>query len=123
MCALFGPCSAQPLEISQDVPDVNAPTNELHSVILHVTENLRPVLGDYRDTRQVHDELARSERIAGALPSFAEFCCPGFDDPTFENQSSLDFGVDGCDLQHLPSAVRCVSDSNANAKDDRTTCD
>jgi hypothetical protein len=123
MCALFGPCSAQPLEISQHVPDVNAPTNELHAVILHVMEDARPVLGDYRHTRQVHDELARSERIAGTVPSFTEFCCPGFDDRTFEYQSSLGFGVDGCDLQHLPSAVRHGIDGNTNAKDDRTTCD
>jgi hypothetical protein len=109
MVVLFGPCPAQLLEISQDVADVNAPTNKFHSVIPHVAKYMRPVTADYRDSGQIDDELAFSERITGALPSPAEFCGPRLDNSSCENELSLHSGVDRCDLKHYNSAVTDIS--------------
>jgi hypothetical protein len=105
MCALFGPCLAQRLEVSQDVADVNATTNKFRAVIPHVVKNMRPVPADYSHAGQIDDELASPERITCALPSPAEFRGPRFDNSACENELSLNCSVDRCDLEHYTSAV------------------
>jgi hypothetical protein len=105
MRALFDPCLAQRLEVSQDVADVNATTNELRAVIPHVVKNVRPVPADYSDAGQIDDELAFPERITCGLPSPAEFRGPRFDNSACENELSLNCSVDRCDLEHYSLAV------------------
>ena len=105
MCTLFGSCLAQRLEVSQDVADVNATTNEFRAVIPHDLKNVRPVPADYRDAGQIDDELAFPERITGALPNPAEFRGPRFDNSACENELSLNCSVNRCDLKQYTSAV------------------
>ena len=109
MCALFGSCLAQRLEVSQDVADVNTTTNKFRAVIPHVLKNVRPVPADYRDAGQIDDELAFPERITGALPSPAEFRGPRFDNSACENELSLNCSVDRRDLEHYSSVVPDVT--------------
>ena len=105
MCVAFGLCLAQRLEISQDVADVNTTTNKFHAVILHFVKKGRPLPADYRDAGQIDDELACPERITCALPCSAEFRGPRFGNSACENEFSLNFRVDRCDLQHYSSGV------------------
>jgi len=109
---------AKRCEISQHVFYINAPTNKLSPVTLHVVEDVRAILADYGDSRQVHEQLASPERVASALPGLVEFRRPRPHDSAIENDSSLSLGFDCCDLQHVLFS-RLLSNRNADANGDR----
>jgi len=106
-------------EISQHVLHINAPTNKFSPVTFHVVKNMRTVLADYRNARQVHEQLASSERVACTLPGLVEFRRPRPDDSAIENESSLRLGFDCCDLQHA-LCFQLLCNRNADAKGNRT---
>ena len=69
---------------------IYAPTNKFSPVTFHIVKDVRPVLADYGNARQVHEQRASPERVACALPGLVEFCRPGSHDAAIENESSLE---------------------------------
>ena len=98
---------------------INAPTNKFSPVTFHVVKDMRAVLADNGNARQVHEQLASPERVACALPGLVEFRRPRPHDSAIENESSLSLGFDCCDLQHA-LLFRLFCNRNADAKGDRT---
>src|ERR1700727_3924917 len=106
-------------EISQHVLHINAPTNKFSPVTFHVVKDVRAILADYGNARQVHEELASPERVACGLPGLVEFRRPRPHDSAVENESSLSLGFDCCDLLHA-LFFRLFCNRNADAKGART---
>ena len=52
------PNLAKRCEISQHVLHINAPTNKFSPITFHVVKNVRAVLADYRNARQIDEQLA-----------------------------------------------------------------
>lgn len=110
---------AKRCKISQHVLHINAPANKFSPVTFHVVKDVRAILADYGNARQVHEQLASPERVARGLPGLVEFRRPRPHDSAIENESSLGLGFNCCDLQHA-LFFRLLSNRNAEAKRDRT---